>query len=59
MHNRSPCFIGIEGEHYRTIGIAATSFFHLSPAAKMFIRCLFQWLTEQALLDFPAERYFR
>lgn len=48
--------IEIEGDHYRTIGIAATSFSHLSPAAKTFLRCLFKWLNERGMLDFPIER---
>ncbi|WP_027410514.1 LysR family transcriptional regulator [Anoxybacteroides tepidamans] len=44
--------INFEGNHYRTIGIAATSFNHLSPAAKKFIDCLKMWLDDQGLLDF-------
>jgi DNA-binding transcriptional LysR family regulator len=46
------CTIHLEGDYYRTIGIAASSFYHLSPAAKTFIHCVQSWLRSQSLLDF-------
>ena len=36
----------LEGENYRTIGIAATSFKTLAPATKKFIEYLKSWLSE-------------
>lgn len=44
--------IDLEGDHYRTIGIAAASFKHLSPAAKKLIDCVKSWLKAQCLFDF-------
>lgn len=38
--------IPLEGDHYRTIGIAATSFKSLAPATKKFIDYLKTWLSE-------------
>ncbi|OIK12465.1 LysR family transcriptional regulator [Bacillus sp. MUM 116] len=38
----------LEGENYRTIGIAATSFKTLAPATKKFIEYLKSWLSEPA-----------
>ena len=36
----------LEGENYRTIGIAATSFKTLAPATKKFIEYLKSWLSD-------------
>ncbi|KKB34113.1 LysR family transcriptional regulator [Bacillus thermotolerans] len=41
----------LEGENYRTIGIAATSFKTLAPATKKFIDYLKSWLGESSDLD--------
>lgn len=40
------CILNLEREHYRTIGIAATSFKTLAPATKRFIEYLKSWLSE-------------
>lgn len=37
--------VSLEGENYRTIGIAATSFKNISPAGKKFIVCIKSWLS--------------
>ncbi|MBM4765277.1 LysR family transcriptional regulator [Bacillus sp. B15-48] len=41
----------LEGENYRTIGIAATSFKNLSPATNKFIEYLKSWLNESSHLN--------
>ncbi|WP_066295472.1 LysR family transcriptional regulator [Bacillus sp. FJAT-29937] len=41
----------LAGEHYRTIGIAATSFKTLAPATKKFIEYLNSWLSEPVRLS--------
>lgn len=38
--------LNLEGEHYRSIGIAAPSFQHISPAAKKFIVHIQTWVNE-------------
>ena len=42
--------IKLEGENYRTIGIASTSFKTLAPATKKFINYLKSWLSEQSAI---------
>ncbi|MCP1306291.1 MULTISPECIES: LysR family transcriptional regulator [Paenibacillus] len=39
--------IGLEGDPYRTIVLAAVSFKHLSPAARKFKKHIVSWLSEQ------------
>ncbi|MCO0599808.1 LysR family transcriptional regulator substrate-binding protein [Peribacillus butanolivorans] len=39
------CAIPLEGDNYRSIGIAATSLKNISPASKKFINYLKAWLT--------------
>ncbi|WP_028403145.1 LysR family transcriptional regulator [Ectobacillus panaciterrae] len=38
--------LSLEGDHYRSIGIAATSFKNVSPAVKKFITYIQSWLNE-------------
>ncbi|MED1721834.1 LysR family transcriptional regulator [Brevibacillus parabrevis] len=39
--------IPLEGEHYRSLGVAATSFEKQSPAAKRFLQVVTEWVREQ------------
>ncbi|MFF0825705.1 LysR family transcriptional regulator [Brevibacillus sp. NPDC003359] len=39
--------IPLEGEHYRSLGVAATSFAKQSPAAKRFLQFVTEWVNEQ------------
>ncbi|UED77230.1 LysR family transcriptional regulator [Brevibacillus sp. DP1.3A] len=39
--------IPLEGEHYRSLGVAATSFSKQSPAAKRFLQFVTDWVNEQ------------
>ncbi len=39
--------IPLEGEHYRSLGVAATSFAKQSPAAKRFLPYVTEWVAEQ------------
>lgn len=39
--------IPLEGEHYRSLGVAATSFAKQSPAAKRFLQHVTEWVAEQ------------
>lgn len=39
--------IPLEGEHYRSLGVAATSFSKQSPAAKRFLQFITEWVNEQ------------
>lgn len=44
--------VNLEGQHYRSIGIAAHSLNKLSPAANKFKQCIQGWLADENLLDF-------
>jgi len=44
--------VNMEGNYYRTIGLATPSFKKLSPAAKRFIEIVKTWLQQQKLLDY-------
>ncbi|QWU17000.1 DNA-binding transcriptional regulator, LysR family [Paenibacillus sophorae] len=41
--------LGLEGDHYRSIGIAAPSFKSMSPAAKKFVKYIQSWLNESQI----------
>lgn len=42
------CYRPLEGEHYRSIGIAAASIKNASPAAKKLIEFITEWITQRA-----------
>ena len=43
--------VDLEKPEYRTLGIAALSLKHISPAAKKFLGCIRSWLREHNVLD--------
>lgn len=47
--------LSLEGENYRTIGIAAISFNTVAPATKKFIEFLKSWLHESEASSYPAQ----